>query len=148
MQRRNARRSGHLARLNFIDGWQVFGTIGLVVGALTFSIVIANGREVLPATGSAVQLVLQTLDSESSRLQPPVEPTVSPTPSATPSPAATAPSPAPSAPRVPVRVVPPRRSQPPAPTQSATPTPVPIPTPTPTDRPCLYALCPSPSPLP
>jgi hypothetical protein len=142
MQRRNARRFGHWARLNVIDGWQVFGTIGLVVGALTFGILVANGRQVLPATGSAVRLVLQTLTSESPHAQSAVEPAPSPTPS----PAATAPAPAPSAPRVPVRVVAPSRSQPPAPTHPATPTP--IPTPTPTVRPCLYALCPSPSPLP
>src|SRR3989442_15794469 len=129
MQRRNARRFGHIGRLNFIDGWQVFGTIGLVVGALTFGILIANGRHVLPATGSAVRLVLQTLTSESPHAHPVVEPTPSPTAS----PAPTAPAPAPSAPRVPVRVVAPRRSQPPAPTQSVSPTPVPIPTATPTD---------------
>src|SRR6267143_3625904 len=103
MHRWNARRFGHWARLNLFDFWQVLGTIGLIAGALTFGILMASARNVLPATGSAVRLVLQTLVPES----PPVQPTVEPSPSPSPSPAAAAP--APSASRAPVRVVAPSR---------------------------------------
>ncbi len=140
MQRRDARGFGHWIRLNVLDVWQVVGTLGLIVGTLTFALLIANGRHVMPTTGSAIQL-LQTLVSNS----PHVPPTVEPTPNTTLSPGATERAPATSAPRVPVGPV---ASQPPAPTQSGAPTPKPLPTPTPTPRPCLYALCPSPSPLP
>lgn len=142
MQRRDARGFGHWIRLNVLDVWQVVGTLGLIVGTLTFAILIANGRPVLPANG-AIQL-LQTLVSNS----PHAQPTVEPTPSTTPGPGATAPAPRPSAPRVPAGAGGPAASQPAAPRQSPAPTPVSIPTPTPTPRPCLYALCPSPSPLP
>ena len=145
MQRRDARRSGYWKRLNIFDGWQVLGTIGLVVGALTFGMLITHTRPSLPSAGSTIQL-LQTLVSHTPLAQPSAEPTVE----ASPSPEAVAPAtgqaPVPSASRsgTPARPAP---SRSPAPTASATPTPSPSATPSP-PRPCLYALCPSPTSTP
>src|SRR2546430_3288263 len=154
MRHWDARRLGLRARQNLFDGWQVLGAIGLLVGALAFGALISHVKPSMPSTGSTVQL-LQTLVSHTPLAQPSADPTVEPSPSpqpADPTGASAAPlpgaawSPARAARPAPPRPQPPSRPAPPAPAASATPTPTA--SPTPSDRPCLYALCPSPSPSP
>ena len=156
MRHSNARRLGQWSRQNLFDGWQVLGAIGLLAGAFVFAMLISHGKPSLPSTGSTIHL-LQTFVSHSPAAEPSAEPTVAPSPSPSPSAVAAAPAsglgaaavvgasrsgggstrPAPS------------RSQPPAPiVPVVTPLPVPTVTAIPTDRPCLYALCPTPSPSP
>jgi hypothetical protein len=81
MQLRNARK-GHWLRLNVLDGWQVFGVVGLMVGVLAFGMMLTHTKIDLPRTGGA--FLLQTIvgggAQPSATDQPETSPSASPSP--------------------------------------------------------------------
>lgn len=157
MRSRNARGSWHWIRSNLFDGWQVVGTIGLLIGTSLVVALVLNAKHRLPNTNAAIQLV-HTIGSDAQHLlpeaSPSAEPSASPSaePSAAPSPDQTGVSQAqpavkPTAVRSIRRPPPTATSQPsggnPGPTATATPEPTPIGTVT-----CLLKYCPTPPPMP
>ena len=77
---RKAMRFRRLVRLNLFDGWQVLGTLGVIVGTFAVAILPLSGRHVLPSTSSTIHL-LQTFLSEPSNPRRTAEPTPQPSPS-------------------------------------------------------------------
>jgi hypothetical protein len=68
-------------RLNLFDFWQVLGTIGLVLGAFAFAILLANARDI-GRTRTIHEF--QTLVSQPLRIDPSDEPSAEPAPAPAP----------------------------------------------------------------
>ena len=139
MLSRNARGVRRWIRLNLFDWWQVLGTIGLVLGALAFAMLLVNARELGRSTGQTIH-EFQTLVSQPLRIDPSDEPNPAPAPAPVPQPAGQA-TPHPSGSRhlihpatpVPDPSIIPTLVPSVSPTADATPTPTADATPTPSD---------------
>jgi hypothetical protein len=93
MQLRNARK-GHWLRLNVLDGWQVFGVVGMAAGILGFGLLLTHTKIELPRTGGA--FLLQTIVGGGAQPSATDRPTASPSASPSPFPAVGLAAPVPS----------------------------------------------------
>lgn len=140
MLSRNARGVRRWIRLNLFDWWQVLGTIGLVLGALAFAMLLVNARELGRSTGQTTHDV-QTSVSHPFPIDPSDEPSPAPAPAPVPQPASGQATPHPSGSRhlihpatpVPDPSIIPTLVPSVSPTADATPTPTADATPTPSD---------------
>lgn len=150
MRPRGAGRFWHWIRSNIFDGWQVAGTLGLLIGASLVVALVMNAKHRLPMTNAAIKLV-QTVGSQAQEMVP--EPSASPSPEPSASPSASPssdqsggavsqaqPAAKPTTSRS-VRRAGPTATTQPAPPSSPPPTPLPTPPPTPKPGPTLPVPC-------